>query len=413
MSRSTALAGLLILLSVQTSPAQETQTRAVSGAITYLQRIALPPEADLHIAVEGRFGAILGETRITAGGKQVPLPFTLDIPNGLRGTLGAVIRLDGKPRWFVKDIAVPAGENPLDLGTIRIDPVTPLAFVTTIACRDQEVEVGILGEEMVLRADGRDIPLRQTVSASGARYEGVEDPETLVWSKGDDFTIRLAGRDLEECRAVAPPDRRAYRARGIEPGWHVDLGEDTVKIVADYGDLTREAPRPPVTVLPGTYSFDMPEAGARLLVEERLCHDVATGMPYPDTAVLLLDERRLDGCGGDPADLLTGTSWQVSLLNGEAPQEAERVSLTFLAPDRVAGSTGCNRFVGGFTLSGEGFGFGPLGTTLMACPEPLMAQERAMLDALELVSRFDIAADGALRLIGGPEEKVLIEARRP
>ncbi|PKQ11382.1 MAG: hypothetical protein CVT70_14385 [Alphaproteobacteria bacterium HGW-Alphaproteobacteria-1] len=412
MSRPLVFSGLVLLLSAQPGATQEAESRTVSGAVDYLQRIALPPEADLHVAVEGRFGAILGETQLKAGGQQVPLPFTLTIPSGLHGDLAAVIRLDGAPRWIVQDVAIAAGSDPVDLGNIRVEPVTPLAFVTAISCEEQDVEVGILGQEMVLRADGRDIPLREAVSASGARYEGVNEPDTEVWSKGDAFAIKIAGRDLTECRAVQPPERRPYRARGIEPGWHVDLGEEQMEIVADYGELRREAARPAVGVLPGAYVFDVPEAGASLRIEETLCRDAATGMPYPDTATLLLGERALDGCGGSPRDLLTGATWQVTALGGEEPQEAERVSITFLAPARVAGSTGCNRFVGGFTLTGEGLEFGALGSTLMACPDALMAQERAMLDALEQVRRFDIGADGALLLIGGPRDEVLIEAAR-
>lgn len=413
MSRPFTLFCTALLTAAQAGAAQEAESRTVSGAVDYLQRIALPPEADLHVVVEGRFGAVLGETQIQAGGQQVPLPFSLTIPSGLRGDLAAVIRLGGAPRWIVQDVAIAAGSDPVDLGNIRVEPVTPLAFVTAIRCEEQDVEVGILGDEMVLRADGRDIPLREAMSASGARYVGVSDPETEVWSKGDAFMIRLAGRDLTGCHAVLPPERRPYRARGIEPGWHVDLGDERVEIVADYGELQREAARPAVSVMPGGYVFDMSEAEARLRIEEILCRDSATGMPHPDTATLLLGERALDGCGGDPQDLLTGATWQVTSLGGAVPEEAERVSITFLAPARVAGSTGCNRFVGGFTLTGEGVQFGALGSTLMACPEMLMAQERAMLDALEQVTRFDIGDDGALHLIGGAQDAVLIEARRP
>ena len=50
---------------------------------------------------------------------------------------------------------------------------------------------------------------------------------------------------------------------------------------------------------------------------------------------------------------------------------------------------------------------------MMACPETLMMQERRMLDAIEQVARFDITHDGALQLIGGPDDTVLIEAARP
>ncbi|MBE0452911.1 MAG: META domain-containing protein [Roseovarius sp.] len=412
MSRALALSGLIVALSAQHGDAQEPDLRKVRGAVEYLQRIALPPEANLHVVVEGRFGVILGETQIKAGGQQVPLAFTLTIPSELRGDLSAVIRLGNAPRWIARDIAINAGSDAVDLGDIRVEPVTPLAFSTVIRCEDQQVEIGVLGEEMALRADGRDIALRETVSASGARYEGVNDPATVVWSRGDEISIQLDGIDLESCREVLPPDRRPYRARGIEPGWHVDLGEDSVAIVADYGALTRKAARPTVGILPGTYRFDMPEAGASLRIEEGLCRDAATGMPYPDRATLVLDDRRLDGCGGDPLDLLNGETWQVTRLDGEAPHDPERVAITFLTPARVAGSTGCNRFVGGFTLTGEGLAFGALGSTMMACTDVLMDQERRMLDALEQISRFDIGEDGSLLLIGGPRDEVLIEAAR-
>lgn len=406
----TGLAGLLL---VQAATAQDAGPRTITGELTYLQRIALPPRAELSVAVTGRFGTVLGELQRAAGGQQVPLAFALDIPPDLRGSLGAMIHVDGTPRWFAQDIAIRAGADAVDLGTIEVDPVTPLAFVTEIRCEDQELSFGILGEEMVLRADGRDIDLRLTVSASGTRYAGVDDPETVVWSKGDELSIRLEGRDLTACREVLPPERRRYRARGIEPGWHVDLGDGTATIVAVFGEITREARRPAAQALPGGYRFDMPEAEASLLIEETLCRDAATGMPYPDTATLTLGARMLEGCGGDPADLLIGDAWQVSMIGGEAPEEPERVSINFLAPARVAGSTGCNRFVGGFTLTGESLRFGPMGSTLMACPDALMAQERQMLDALEQVMRFDISGEGALRLIGGTDDSVLIEARRP
>lgn len=412
MSRFTALVGLTVFLNAPALLAEDARSRVITGAIDYPQRIALPPGADLQVAVEGRFGAILGETQVRAGGQQEVLPFALTIPAGLRGDLAAVVRLDGAVRWIVRDVVIAAGSEPVDLGAIPVAPVTPLDFVTEVRCAEQDVALGILGEEMVLRAEGREIALRAAVAASGARYTAVAEPETEVWSRGDTFMIRLAGQDLTACHAVSPPERRPYRARGIEPGWHVDLGEERAEIVADYGDLRREAARPQVGVVPGAYVFDMPEAEASLRITETLCRDAATGMPHPDKAVLTLGERVLDGCGGDPRDLLSGATWQVTAIGGEAPEAAERVSITFLAPARVAGSTGCNRFVGGFTLTGEGLQFGALGSTLMACPETLMAQERAMLDALEQVRRFDVAGDGALRLIGGAGDEVLIEAMR-
>jgi len=50
---------------------------------------------------------------------------------------------------------------------------------------------------------------------------------------------------------------------------------------------------------------------------------------------------------------------------------------------------------------------------MMACPDALMKQERRVLEALEQVRRFDFNQNGALVLIGGPEDKPLLTARRP
>jgi heat shock protein HslJ len=136
-------------------------------------------------------------------------------------------------------------------------------------------------------------------------------------------------------------------------------------------------------------------------------------MPYPDTARLTLADRVLHGCGGDPVDLLTGGAWQITALGDAALVEPERLSLNFLDAGRVAGSGGCNRIVGGFSLTGEGLHFGPMASTMMACPDPLMEQERRMLDALEQVMAFDLDARGRLLLLAEDRRTVLIEADRP
>lgn len=412
MARAILFAGLMALMPAAAAQAQD-ETRMVSGALGYLQRIALPPNARAVIVAEGRFGAMLGEATIEADGKQVPLPFEMTVPANLSGGLSAVIRVQQKPRWILRNLPFSAGTAQVDLGTLILEPVTAMAFAVDFICGDTTVSFGMLDNETVLRAEGRDTPMSQVVSASGARFEGIKDPETEFWNKGDLAMVRLEGRDLPECRQVPPPQHQSYRARGNEPGWSVVLTPETAEITADYGEISHSLARPDVQVLPGIYAFDMPDIDARLIIQEGICRDDATGMPHPDTAVLELGDRMLRGCGGAPEDLLTGPVWQVTAIGEASLIEPERLSVNFTAPGRVAGSTGCNRLVGGYTLTGEGLQFGAMGSTMMACPEPLMEQEREMLDALEQITRFDIADDGALLLIGGAEDRVLIEARRP
>ena len=59
-----------------------------------------------------------------------------------------------------------------------------------------------------------------------------------------------------------------------------------------------------------------------------------------------------------PAQLLTGTSWQVTELNGVAinPESYKRQApyITFDGSNRISGSSGCNGFSGSYNLNDEG-----------------------------------------------------------
>ena len=385
--------------------------REISGELTYLPRIALPDDASVTLAVEGAFGTLLGEARFDTGGAQVPLPFSLEVVPGLNGTLGALIRVEDSAWWIAQDVAVPAGADPLDLGMITLEQFSPLAFATAFDCGGTAVAFGIADDKAVLRVGGQDYEMQQAIAASGARYVAVDDESTEFWSKGDSAMLTVEGQDMGEC-TVVDPTPAAYRARGNEPGWSATIGEASVEIDADYGALALSADRPDVQLEPGAYVFDMPEIAARLTVEDRLCKDLSTGMPHPHHATLMLEDRELKGCGGDPASLLTGAEWTLTDIGGETPVEGAEAVLGFGPQDRAYGSTGCNRFMGGYTLTGEGLSMGQMGVTMMACPDPLMAQERAVLDALAAVTRFDIDESGVLLLIGGPEDAPLLTARR-
>jgi len=100
--------------------------------------------------------------------------------------------------------------------------------------------------------------------------------------------------------------------------------------------------------------------------------------------------------GAEPDRALVGPRWALTeLIDGEGPDGA----VTSVAADaelelsddgRLAGSTGCNRLMGGYTRDGELLTLdGPLATTRMACvDQAVAAQERhvlAVLDAGPLV----------------------------
>lgn len=86
--------------------------------------------------------------------------------------------------------------------------------------------------------------------------------------------------------------------------------------------------------------------------------------------------------GAQSNGVLSGTSWTLTALNGEAPLADTTITLSFDA-DRLGGSAGCNRYFASYSTVGSRFSAGQAGSTMMACAEPIMAQEAAYLSALD------------------------------
>lgn len=123
----------------------------------------------------------------------------------------------------------------------------------------------------------------------------------------------------------------------------------------------------------------------------------------------------LAAAAGQPADTptLIGPTWAaVELAGTPVPAEpaARQPSIAFVADRRVAGTDGCNRVSGPYTLSGDRITFGPLIMTRMACPGA-EALSRRFAGALEGTSRFRIA-DGRLELYGATGKPLAIFAVR-
>jgi len=82
---------------------------------------------------------------------------------------------------------------------------------------------------------------------------------------------------------------------------------------------------------------------------------------------------------------LENTDWRLTRLGeaavAAASQQREPYFVLSSKSHRVSGSGGCNRFTGSYQLNGDELTFGPIVTTLMACPEG-MDTEKAFLKAL-------------------------------
>ena len=121
--------------------------------------------------------------------------------------------------------------------------------------------------------------------------------------------------------------------------------------------------------------------------------------------------------GDEPAAAqppLEGTTWTLVEVGGEpavALPDDRRAELVLDAAGRkLAGSSGCNRLVGGYELSAQGLRFGAVASTKMACAEPLMKQEQMLEAALRATTGYRIRGR-ALELRDGARVLARLEAR--
>jgi uncharacterized membrane protein len=364
--------------------------RDITGSVSYRERIALPPGAELLVVASSTFGTP-SEVRLSPEG-QVPLAFTLTTEDTMALTLRAAVFLGGEQVWVSDEIAVPEGDGAVDLGIIDLRRHVSLGYAGTMLCGDTAVDVGFAGETLRMRAAGRVIDMVPEAAASGAKFG--DGGGNSFWSRGNRATVTLAGADLPECLPVIATTL-PLAARGNEPGWVVTLSHQGLSYSGQDG-TTRELPLPAATQTEGGTVFDS-GAGLALTVTDALCRDTMTGMPHPFQASLTLDGQTLPGCAGDPATLLTGTWTLVDLPGATLPEGAE---VTFEAKaGSIFGKGGCNRYTGGLNLTGEGLSLMPGGMTMMACEEPLMQLEAAFIDRISRVGGFDIDAAGRLVLL--------------
>ena len=397
----------------------------IRGELTYRQRIALPPDsiAIVELRANSGNGHVVAEWRRTLGGMQVPIRFEMGYDptkleaSGTYALRGAVFS-GGRPTWVSEPHPITlAHGGDITAGTLMLMPYQVLAFASTLKCGERTAQFGIG------KRDGRDVPqlvvgdrrwdLREAVSASGARYEAIDDPRTSIWTKGNRATVTVGGETWPECEmsngaaAASPP---TLKARGNEPFWSLEIGST---LLLRTPDARLEGPAPAVGLRDGVRRYEGTLAGKAVSVvaREQRCADTMTGMPYPLTVEMQFDGRTWRGCGGEPADLLVGREWVVEDMTGGLADRS-RATLAFTADGRLAGRASCNNFTATFALTGETLTVGKAATTMMACAPSLMQQEGRFLDILQNTRRFEITETGALVLITGDDRRITAR-RRP
>jgi uncharacterized lipoprotein YbaY/heat shock protein HslJ len=95
-----------------------------------------------------------------------------------------------------------------------------------------------------------------------------------------------------------------------------------------------------------------------------------------------------------PATPLADTQWKLVELNGEQVEiePPERPVTLAFSPEgkRIAGSAGCNTYLGRFRDDNGHLALSPGGMTLMACAEPAMSREKNFVEALRSADGYRV-----------------------
>ena len=108
---------------------------------------------------------------------------------------------------------------------------------------------------------------------------------------------------------------------------------------------------------------------------------------------------------------LDGTSWTLATLNGQPALKDTTVTLNFAA-GKAAGSDGCNNYGGSYTADGTNIKFSqPMAATMMACPEPIMKQATAYMQALGQAATYKADAKQLTLYDAGGKELATFSAQ--
>ncbi|WP_181409957.1 META domain-containing protein [Martelella alba] len=398
---------LMVLLAMAAvTPALADEMRSISGSAAYRERVILPKDAELVVEVTGFQDAELGLTTEPTEGKQVPVDFSVDIPENMQGSLRVAFTVEDQVRWISDPVHIAAGSGALDLGTVMLHGYVDTGYSDFLICGDETMRIGFNQNGAVLERNGVAEELAPTVVVSGVRYQSL-DGKTIFTGNGNSGTLTLEGREPASC-TLAPIARQIWSAKGNEPGWMARIDDQRLTLDLNYGSDRLDLDLPDPTLDGGAYHYAFPQLGLDFAVSDGICRDDMSGRIYPQTVALKTLTETLKGCGGNTLSLLTGEPWTVEELAGSALSTDSPPTLSVMDDGTVSGFAGCNQFSGPLAIDGEGLvRIGPFAVTQKMCGPDQMQQEKTFLDTLATVNGFDIGASGKLKLMAGDTIAVL------
>ncbi|WP_281213107.1 META domain-containing protein [Shewanella insulae] len=113
--------------------------------------------------------------------------------------------------------------------------------------------------------------------------------------------------------------------------------------------------------------------------------------------------------GGEDLDILG--SWHIEAVQGKAVIDYSPAQLVFAEDGALSGNNSCNQFFGKYQLDGRALFLSPAGSTMKACVDALMQQERSIMQAMSEVTQARLVK-GKLQLKDADGETQLVLSKQ-
>lgn len=252
-------------------------------------------------------------------------------------------------------------------------------------CGVQPITADFNAKQLTLTVNNEMLMFSAEPTASGARYFN-PDHNAQFWTKGNEGQLVIDDNVYPLCITAGSLPQQ-FSARGNEPFWLLQRKGPNASLRRPSGD--RDFTQVDVTKGAKDNLWQVKlDNNSALMLEQKVCVDTMSGMPYPYTATLTHDSQQLIGCAGEPRQLLSGATWQL-----QGSKAAKAPTLTLMNDGKVHGFAGCNRFFGYYRLTGEGLAFERMAATKMMCSPAEMTIEDSYLQQLAQVRRFSVEAN--------------------
>jgi putative lipoprotein len=154
---------------------------------------------------------------------------------------------------------------------------------------------------------GETVDLPRVTSASGVKYAA---GNITFWSKGNDALLEIGDSKHTECRnnrakAIwehAKLNGVDFRATGNEPGWHLEISNRRdIVLVTDYGQTTYQFKSAILKSEPhaqsAVYNARNQQDSIEIVITAAPCQDNMSGEAFSSTVSILVNGKRLAGCG--------------------------------------------------------------------------------------------------------------------